>query len=100
MLDTGHKARIFTNLDRCRSYNLNCINEGYVYKMAFRTHYGQCEYGVMSSGQMNALAEYQSYINEWQLQQIEDFSVCYLDNILNYLPKNNEDEEHVRKVRQ
>jgi hypothetical protein len=65
--------------------------------MAFRTRYGQFQYQVMPFRLTNVQASFQAYIDNYLLHFIDDFAVCYLDDILIY-STDEEYEEHVRKV--
>jgi len=100
MLDCVWKARIFTKLDLRSAYNLIRIKEGDEYKTAFRTRYGQFEYRFMPLGLTNAPATFQSYIDDCLRPYINDFMVCYLDDILIYSTNEKEHAEHVRQVLQ
>jgi len=98
MLDRLRGAQIFTKLDLRNAYHLIQIKEGYEYKTAFRTRYGQFEYRVMPFGLTNAPATFQSYIDDCLRPYIDDFTLCYLNDILIYSTNEKEHEEHVRKV--
>jgi RNase H-like domain found in reverse transcriptase/Reverse transcriptase (RNA-dependent DNA polymerase)/Integrase zinc binding domain/Chromo (CHRromatin Organisation MOdifier) domain/Integrase core domain len=98
MLDRVRGAKIFTKLDLRGAYNLIRIREGDEYKTAFRTRYGQFEYRVMPFGLTNAPATFQAYMDECLAPYIDDFAVCYLDDILIYSKDPREHEEHVCKV--
>ena len=98
MLDCVREARIFTKLDLRGAYNLIRMKEGDEYITALRTRYGQFEYQVMPFGLTNALATFQSYIDGCLRPYIDDFAVCYLDDILIYSANEKEHEEHVRQV--
>jgi hypothetical protein len=100
MLDRVREARIFTKLDLRGAYNLIRIKEGDEYKTAFRTRYGQFEYRVMPFGLTNSPATFQSDIDDCLRPYIDDFAVCYLDDILIYSTNEKEHEEHVRQVLQ
>jgi hypothetical protein len=100
MLDRVHEARIFTKLDLRSAYNLIRIQEGDEYNTAFQTRYSQFEYMVMPFGLTNTLATFQSYIDDCLRPYIEDFAVCYLDDILFYSTNEKEREEHVGQVLQ
>jgi len=54
----------------------------------------------MPFGLTNAPATFQAYIDDWLRPDIDDFIVCYLDDILIYLTNEKEHEDHVRKVLQ
>jgi hypothetical protein len=98
MLDRGRGARIFTRLDLRNAYHLIRIKEGDEYKTAFQARYAQFEYRVMPCGLTNAPASFQGYIEDCLRPYIDDFTVCYLDDILIYLTNEKEHEEHVGKV--
>jgi len=98
MLDRLRGARIFTKLDHRNAYHLIRIKEGDEYKTAFRTRYGQFEYQVMPFGLTNAPATFQAYMDDCLRPFIDDFAVCYLDDILIYSTDEEEHEEQVRKV--
>jgi len=84
MLDRVREARISTKLDLRGAYNLIRIKEGDEYKKAFWTRYGQFEYWVMPFSLTNTPATFQSYINDCRRPYIDNFAVCYLDDILIY----------------
>ncbi|KAJ1600231.1 hypothetical protein NDA14_004175 [Ustilago hordei] len=58
------KARIYTKLDLRAAYNLIWIAKGDEWKTAFGTQLGLYEYLVMPFGLANALAHFQSFIND------------------------------------
>jgi hypothetical protein len=95
MLDRLRGAMIFTKLDLRNAYHLIRIKEGDEYKTAFRTRYGQFKYRVMPFGLSNAPATFLAYIDDCLWPHIDDFAVCYLDNILIYSNNEVEHEEQV-----
>jgi len=52
----------------------------------------------MPFGLTNAPATFQAYIDDCLRPYIDNFTVCYLDNILMYSTKEDDHEDHVRKV--
>jgi len=54
----------------------------------------------MSFGLTNAPATFQSYIDDCLRPNIDDFTMCYLDDILIYSANEQEHEDQVRKVLQ
>jgi len=97
MLDRMRGARIFTKLDIRKSYHHIRIKKGDEYKSAFRTRYGQFKYRVMPFGSTNAPATFQAYIGDCLRPYIDDFAVCYLDDILVYSTNEKEHEDHIKK---
>ena len=52
----------------------------------------------MPFGLTNAPATFQSYIDHCLRPYLDDFAMCYLDDILSYSNNEKEHNEHVRKV--
>jgi len=98
MLDRMHGAQIFTKLDLRNAYHLIQITEGDEYMTAFRTRYSQFEYPVMPFGVTHTPATFQSCIDDCLRAYIDDFAVCYLDDILIYSTNEKEHDEHGWKV--
>jgi hypothetical protein len=94
------EASIFTKLDLRNAYHLIQIKEGDEYKTALRTWYGQFEYRVMPFGLTNTPATFQAYMHDCFRTYIDNFAVCYLDDIVIYSTTEKQHEEHVRKVQQ
>jgi hypothetical protein len=95
IVDRLRGARIFTKLDLRNAYHPIQIEEGDEYKTAFRTRYGQFEYQVMPFGLTNAPAAFQAYIDDCLWPFIDDFAVCYVNDILIYSTDEEEHEEQV-----
>jgi len=98
LLDRVPGAQICTELDLHIAYHLIGIKEGYEYKTAFLTQYGQFEYRVMPFVLTNAPATFQAYIDDFLKPYIDNLTVCYLDDILIYSTNEDDHKEHVRKV--
>jgi hypothetical protein len=98
ILERVGKAKIFTKLDLRGAYNHIRIKEGDEFKTAFRTRYGQFEYRVMPLGLTNAPATFQAYMDDCLRPYMDEFVVCYLDDILIYSEDPAQHEDHVRKV--
>ena len=58
LLDSPHKAKIYSKIDLQHAYHLVWIHEGDKWKMAFWTHYGSFECHVMPFGLTNAPAAF------------------------------------------
>jgi len=100
MCDRVREASISTKLDFRGAYNLTRIKEGDEYKTACRTRYCPFEYRVMPFGLTKVLATFQSYIDDCLRPFIDNFAVCYLDDILIYSTNEKEHEKNVRQVLQ
>jgi len=59
LLDSPHKARVYSKIDLCHAYHLVHIANGDEWKTAFRTCYGSFEWSIMLFGLINALAAFQ-----------------------------------------
>ncbi len=75
------------------AYNLVCIRKGDEWKPTFRTCYKHFKYVVMHFGLINALAIFQHFMNDVFREYLNDFVVCYIDDILIF-SKNLEKHEH------
>lgn len=100
LLDQLGQAKIYTKIDLRGAYNLVRVKEGDEWKTAFRTRYRHFEYNVMPFGLTNALAIFQHMMNNIFREFLDDFVVCYLDDILIYSKNPEDHERHVRLVLQ
>ena len=98
LLDQLGQAKIYTKIDLRGAYNLVRIREGDEWKTAFRTRYGHFEYNVMPFGLTNAPAIFQHLMNDIFREFLDDFVVCYLDDILIYSKNEEDHKQHVRLV--
>jgi transposase InsO family protein len=90
--------RIFTKLDIIAAFNRIRIAEGHEWLTAFNTRYGQFECLVMPFRLCNALATFQSYINDTLREFLDDFVSAYIDNALVFSDTDEEHPAHVRAV--
>lgn len=100
MLDGVQEAMVFTQLDLHRTYNLTWIKEADEYKTAFERRCGQFQLQVLPFGLTTTLAIFQLYIHDCLLQYIDDFAVCYHDDILISMANDKEHEAQVHQVLQ
>ncbi len=100
LLDRLRHAKVFTKIDLRGAYNLLRIAKGEEWKTAFRTRYGLFEYRVMPFGLTNAPASFQHLMNFNFRDMLDNFVICYLDDLLIYSPDLTTHCEHVGKVLQ
>ncbi|KAJ8324255.1 hypothetical protein O5D80_8742 [Batrachochytrium dendrobatidis] len=98
MLDRLQGSQVYTKLDLRGAYNLLRIRAGDEWKTAFRTRYGHFEYKVMPFGLTNAPATFQHFINDVLRNELDQFAIAYLDDILIYSKSEKEHLDHVRTV--
>jgi hypothetical protein len=68
------------------------IWEGDEWKIVFQTHYGYFEYVTMPFGLTNAHVVFQHLMNDVFYEDLDDFMVCYINDILIF-SKNKEERE-------
>jgi len=91
-----HRARYFTKLDVCWSFNNIRIKPGDKWKVAFRTNRDLFELLVMFFEMTNSPATFQTIMNDIFRNLIaESIVVVYLDNILIFTKM---EEEHAQAV--
>jgi hypothetical protein len=94
------QVKIYTKIDLRGAYSLVRIKKGDEWKTVFRTRYGHFEYNIMPFGLTNAPAIFQHLMNDIFHEFLDDFVVCYLDDILIFSKNCEENEQHVRLVLQ
>jgi hypothetical protein len=99
-LDQLNQAKIYTKIDLQRAYNLVQIKGGDEWKIAFWTKYGHFKYNIMPFDFVNALAIFQHLMNDIFREFLDDFVVCYLDDILIFSNNEKDQEKNVRMVLQ
>ena len=98
LLNELGQTKIYTKIDLRGAYNLVRVKEGDKWKTAFRTRYGHFEYLVIPFALTNASAIFQHLMNDIFREFLNNFVVCYLDDILIYSKDINQHEEHVQLV--
>ena len=98
MLDRLGQARHFTTLDLASGYHQIAVKESDIPKTAFRTQRGQFEFVVMPFGVTNAPATFQRMMDELFKNDLDDFVLVYLDDILIFSKTLKEHIQHIRQA--
>jgi hypothetical protein len=78
-----------------RSIQLGTHSKGDEWKMAFKICYGHFEYVVMPFGLTNAPVVFQHMMYDVFREYLDDFMVCYINNILIFSKNMANHERHV-----
>jgi hypothetical protein len=84
LLNRLNDVKRFTKLNIQTTYNFIRIKKKNEWKTAFQCRYKQFEYRIMSFNFANALTTFQIHINFALKEYLNDFCVCYLNDILIY----------------
>jgi len=98
LLDSPHKARIYTKIDLQHAYHLVHIAKGDKWKTAFRTRYGAFEWSVTPFRLTNAPAAFQHFMNDVFPDLLDVCVVVYLDDILIYSDDIMQHQSHIKEV--
>ena len=98
LLDRLQGAKLFTKIDLRSGYHQIRVHPSDVYKTAFRTQYGHFEFLVLPFGLTNAPATFMHLVHSILREQLGDFIVIFLDDILVYSRDLSSHMAHVRKA--
>ncbi len=98
LLNRLNDVKKFIKLNIQTAYNFIRNKKKNEWKTTFRCRYKQFEYRVMSFDLANAFATFQIHINFALKEYLNDFCVCYLNDILIYSQKEENHTNHVRLV--
>ena len=98
LLDRLGKAKHFTTLDLASGYHQISVREEDIPKPAFRTQRGHFEFVVMPFGVTNAPSTFQRMMNSLFKEELDDYMLVYLDDILVFLSTLEEHIAHIRKA--
>jgi len=100
LIDSLAGAKVFSALDLAAGYWQVRLAEGEPPKTAFRTHFGSFEWRVLPFGLTNAVATFQTLMNDLFQRKgyLNKFVLVYLDDILIYSRTAEEHLQHLRMV--
>ena len=96
LIDELNSAKYLTKIDLNKGFLQIPVNPRDQPKTAFQTPWGKFEFTRMPFGLMNAPATFQRSMNH-VLQGLEQFSACYIDDIVVH---SNNWADHVRQIRE
>jgi hypothetical protein len=98
LFDQPKGDKYFSKVDLRSGYHQLKIRESDIPMTAFVTHYRQYEFTVMSFGLTNALAYFMNLMNKVFMEELDEFVVVFIDDILVYSKSVEEHEKHLRVV--
>jgi hypothetical protein len=93
-----YTGKIFSKLDLRSAFNLIRVREGDEDLTTFSSRYGNFKFNVMPFGLCNAPATCQAFLSNILRPYLDEFCVCYVDDILVYSKTREEHVKHVKKI--
>jgi hypothetical protein len=98
LLNRFSDVKKFIKLNIQTTYNFIRIKKRNEWKTIFRCRYEQFEYRIIFFDFANAFATFQIHLNFALKKYLNDFCVCYLNDILIYFQREKNHTNHVRLV--
>jgi len=98
IMDTLGGSKHFSKLDLKSGYHQIRVKKEDIPKTAFKTHFGQYEFKVLSFGLCNAPATFMTLMNSIFKDELNNYVSVYLDDILIYSKTEEEHLVHLTNV--
>nr|GEU64005.1 putative reverse transcriptase domain-containing protein [Tanacetum cinerariifolium] len=98
LFDQLQGSSVYSKIDLRSSYHQLRVRKEYIPKTAFRTRYGHYEFQVMPFGLTNAPAVFMDLMNRECKSYLDKFVIVFIGDILIYLKKKKEHEEHLKLI--
>ena len=96
LFDQLQGSSFFLKIDLRSRYHQLRVRDGDIPKTVFHTHYGHCEFLVMSFCLTNAPSTFINLMNRVFREYLEAFVIVFIDDILIYSKTKEEHEQHFR----
>ncbi|GKB19027.1 putative reverse transcriptase domain-containing protein [Tanacetum coccineum] len=91
-------SKVYFKIDPRSGYHQLRVQEEYILKATFRTHYGHYEFQVMPFGLTNAPTVFMDLMNRVCKPYLDKFVIVFIDDILIYSKNQKEHEEHLMLI--
>ena len=98
LLDSPHKAQVYSKINLCHAYYLVCIADSDEWKTVFRIYNRSFEWSIIPFSLTNAPMAFQQFMNNIFSNLLDVCVIIYLDDILIYLNNMSEHHRHVKEV--
>ncbi|GJX49609.1 putative reverse transcriptase domain-containing protein [Tanacetum coccineum] len=98
LFDQLQGSKVYSKINLRSGYHQLRVQEEYILKATFRTHYGHYEFQVMPFGLTNAPTVFMDLMNRVCKPYLDKFVIVFIDDILIYSKNQKEHEEHLMLI--